>query len=66
MKNIMKKVLLMLLALFLFLPTFSSVAVLAKADDEELTPDEIWELRDPAYMNAGFSSLEERIKALEG
>ncbi|MBE6649116.1 MAG: hypothetical protein E7614_06305 [Ruminococcaceae bacterium] len=65
MKNIMKKVLLMLLALFLFLPAFSSVAVFAEDEEGELTADKIWEIKDPAYMNAGFSSLEERIKGNE-
>lgn len=59
MKNILKKVLVMLLALTLFLPT--TFSALAKDDDGEMTADEIWAVRDPAYMIAGFNSLEARI-----
>ncbi|MBO7254632.1 MAG: hypothetical protein J6V36_04945, partial [Clostridia bacterium] len=59
MKNILKKVLVMLLALTLFLPT--TFSAFAKDDDGEMTADEIWAVRDPAYMIAGFNSIEARI-----
>lgn len=60
--NVMKKVLVMLLALTLFLPTASNLNAFAEdEDDGELTYDEIWAIKDPAYMIAGFNSLQARI-----
>ena len=60
MKNVLKKVFVMLLALTLFLPTISS-AVFAAEENKDMSADKIWAARNPAYMSAGFNSLEARI-----
>ncbi len=61
MTNIIKKVFIMLLAISLFLPATASMTAFAEDEEEALTPDKIWLLKDPAYMAAGFNSLESRI-----